>query len=182
MSGLLQDVRYAVRQLRKTPVFAAVVILTLALGIGANTAIFSVIQKVVLSPLPFRDPNRLVWLNGKMWQTDDAGVSPADFLDYRDANRSFEQMTGISQVVMAGPSNLSGDEPEQVTTNLVSAGFFQTLGVPLLVGRDFQSSDEQVNTPEIVILGNGIWKRDFGSDRNIIGRKIRLDGKSMTVV
>jgi putative ABC transport system permease protein len=177
-----QDLRYAVRQFRKSPAFAAVVILTLALGIGANTAIFSVIEAVVLRPLPFADPDRLVWLNGKMPQTDDAGVSPADFLDYRDANRSFEQMAGISQVVMAGPSNLSGDKPEQVTTNLVSAGFFQTLAVPLLLGRDFQKSDEQVNTSQVAILGNGIWKRDFGADRNIVGHNIRLDGRSLTVV
>ncbi len=177
-----QDLRYAVRQFRKSPAFAAVVILTLALGIGANTAILSVIETVVLRPLPFADPDRLVWLNGKMPQTDDAGVSPADFLDYRDANRSFEQIAGISQVVMAGPSNLSEDKPEQVITNLVSAGFFQTLGVPLLLGRDFQKSDEQVNTSQVVILGNGIWKRDFGSDGNIIGHNIRLDGQSLTVV
>ena len=177
-----QDLRHAVRRLRKSPGFAAVVILTLALGIGANTAIFSVIETVVLRPLPFADPGRLVWLNGKMPQTNDAGISPADFLDYRDANRSFEQIAGISQVVMAGPSNLSGDKPEQVTTNLVSTGFFQTLGIPLLLGRDFQKSDEQVNTSQVVILGNGIWKRDFGGDRNIIGHNIRLDGQSITVV
>jgi putative ABC transport system permease protein len=136
----------------------------------------------VLQPLPFADPDRLVWLNGKMPQTDDAGISPADFLDYRDGNRSFEQMAGISQVVMAGPSNLSGDKPEQVMTSLVSAGFFDTLGVPLLLGRDFQKYDEEVNTSQVVILGNGIWKRDFGGDRNIIGHNIRLDEQSRTVV
>ena len=152
----------------------------LALGIGVNTAIFNVIEAVVLRTLPFADADRLVWLNGKMPQTDDAGVSPADFLDYRDANRSFEQMAGISQSVLAGPSNLSGYKPEQVTTNLVSAGFFQTLGVPLLLGRDFQKSDEQANTSQVVILGNGIWKRDFDGDRNIIGRRrYGSDGQSL---
>ena len=182
MTGLAQDLRYALRQLRKSPGFVTVVIVTLTLGIGVNTAIFNVIEAVVLRTLPFADADRLVWLNGKMPQTDDAGVSPADFLDYRDANRSFEQMAGISQSVMAGPSNLSGYKPEQVTTNLVSAGFFQTLGVPLLLGRDFQKSDEQANTSQVVILGNGIWKRDFDGDRNIIGHNIRLDGQSLTVV
>jgi len=177
-----QDLRYAVRQLRKSPGFTAVVILTLGLGIGANTAIFSVIESVVLRPLPFRDPDRLVWLNGQMPQTDEAGVSPADFFDYRDATRSFEQIAGVSQVVMAGPSNLSGDKPEQVTTGLVSAGFFRTLGIPLLLGRDFQENDEQMTTSQVAILGNWIWKRDFGSDPKIIGRNIRLDGQSLTVV
>ena len=155
MTGLAQDFRFALRQLRKSPGFVT-------LGIGVNTAIFNVIEAVVLRPLPFVDADRLVWLNGKMPQTDDAGVSPADFLDYRDANRSFEQMAGISQSVMAGPSNLAGDKPEQVTTSLVSAGFFQTLGVPLLLGRDFQKSDEQANTSQVVILGNGIWKHTAG--------------------
>src|SRR5580658_11163967 len=182
MTGLAQDLRYALRQLRKSPGFATVAIVTLTLGIGVNTAIFNVIEAVVLRSLPFADADRLVWLNGKMPQTDDAGVSPADFLDYRDGNRSFEQLAGISQVVMAGPSNLSGDKPEQVTTNLVSAGFFDTLGVPLLLGRDFQKNDEEVNTPQVVILGNGIWKRDFGGDRKIIGNSIRLDEQSRIVV
>src|ERR1700730_2969008 len=177
-----QDLRFGARILRKHPGFTAMAVMTLALGIGANTAIFNVIQTGVLQPLPFAEPDELVWLNGKMPQTDEAGVSPADFLDYRDSNRSFEQMAGISQSVMAGPSNLSGYKPEQVTTNLVSAGFFQTLGVPLLLGRDFQKSDEQANTSQVVILGNGIWKRDFASDRNMIGQKITLDGQSMTVV
>ena len=102
MTGLTQDFRYALRQLRKSPGFATVAIVTLTLGIGVNTAIFNVIEAVVLRSLPFADADRLVWLNGKMPQTDDAGVSPADFLDYRDANRSFEQMAGISQSVMAG--------------------------------------------------------------------------------
>jgi putative ABC transport system permease protein len=177
-----QDLRFGARVLRKNPGFTAVAVMTLALGIGANTAIFNVIQTVVLQPLPFADPDRLVWLNGKMPQTDDAGVSPADFLDYRDGNRSFEQMAGISQVVMAGPSNLSGDKPEQVMTSLVSAGFFDTLGVPLLLGRDFQKNDEEVNTSQVVILGNGIWKRDFAGDRNIIGHNVRLDEQSRTIV
>jgi putative ABC transport system permease protein len=182
MGGLAQDIRYALRQLRKSPGFAAVAVITLALGIGANTAIFSVVETVVLRPLPFRDPDRLLWFNGKMPQTDEAGVSPADFFDYRDATRSFEQIAGISQVVMAGPSNLSGDKPEQVTTAVVSAGFFQTLGVPLLLGRDLQKSDEDANRFQVAVLGNGIWKRDFGGDRTVIGRGIRLDGQSLTVV
>jgi putative ABC transport system permease protein len=182
MNGVLQDVRYALRQLRKNPGFAAVALITLALGIGANSAIFSVIETVVLRPLPFADPDRLVWLNGKMPQTDEGGVSPADFMDYRAGNRSFEEIGAMSQAVMAGPSNLSGDKPEQVITNLASANFFDTLGVRLLLGRDFQSEDEQASAPQAAILGYGVWKRDFGGDRNILGRSIRLDGQSLTVI
>lgn len=139
--NMSQDLRYAVRQVRKSPGFAAVAILTLTLGIGANIAIFTVIDAVVLQPLPFREPNQLVWLNGKMPQTDEAGVSPADFLDYRAATRSFDHLVGMSQVVMAGPANLSGDKPEQVVTNLVTAGFFQALGIRPLLGRDFQNAE-----------------------------------------
>jgi putative ABC transport system permease protein len=180
--NMSQNLRYAMRQLRKSPGFAAVAILTLTLGIGANIAIFTVIDAVVLQPLPFREPDRLVWLNGKMPQTDEGGVSPADFLDYRTANRSFEQIVGMSQAVMAGPASLSGDKPEQVITNLVTSGFFQTLGIRPLLGRDFQSADEQAGSPQAAILGNGIWKRDFGGDRDIVGKTIRLDGQTLTIV
>jgi len=182
MNGLLHDFRYALRKLRKSPGFTVAAIFTLALGIGANTAIFSVIETVVLRPLPFRDPGRLLWLNGKVPQTDEAGVSPADFLDYRAANRSFEGIAAFSQGVMAGPSNLAGDKPEQVIANLASGNFFETLGVRLLLGRDFQSADEQVNRPQVAILGYGVWKRDFGSDRNVIGRTIRLDGQNLQII
>jgi putative ABC transport system permease protein len=180
--NMSQDLRYAMRQLRKSPGFTAVAILTLTLGIGANIAIFTVIDAVVLQPLPFREPDRLVWLNGKMPQTDEAGVSPADFMDYRDGNRSFDGFVGMSQVVMAGPANLSSDKPEQVITSLVTAGFFQTLGIRPQLGRDFQNADEQAGSPQAAILGNGIWKRDFGSDRNIVGKTIRLDGQSLAIV
>ena len=182
MTGLIQNLRYALRKLRKSPGFTVAVIFTLALGIGANTAIFSVIETVVIRPLPFRDPGRLLWLNGKMPQTDEAGVSPADFLDYRAANRSFEGIAAFSQVVMAGPSNLAGDKPEQVITNLASGNFFETLGVRPLLGRDFQSADEQVNRPQVAILGYGVWKRDFGGDGNVIGRTIRLDGQNLQII
>jgi putative ABC transport system permease protein len=182
MNGGFQDLRYALRQLRKNPGFAAVALVTLALGIGANSAIFSVIETVVLRPLPFADPDRLVWLNGKMPQTDEGGVSPADFMDYRAGNRSFEGIGAMSQAVMAGPSNLSGDKPEQVITNLASANFFETLGIRLLLGRDFQGEDEQASAPQVAILGYGVWKRDFGGDRNIVGTSIRLDGQTLTVI
>lgn len=182
MNRLLQDLRYGLRQLRKSPGFTVAAIFTLALGIGANTAIFSIIESVVLRPLPLRDPDRLVWLNGKVPQTDEAGVSPADFLDYRAANRSFESIGAFSQMVLAGPSNLAGDKPEQVITNLVSRNFFETLGIPPLLGRDFQSADEQVNRPQVAILGYGVWKRDFGGDRNIVGHTIRLDGQTLQIV
>jgi putative ABC transport system permease protein len=180
MNGLLQDVRYALRQLSKNPGFAVVAVLTLAIGIGANTAIYSVIEAVLLRQLPFGAPDRLVWLNGKMPQTDEAGVSPPDFRDYRTSNRTFDRIAAMGYA--PNPSNLTGDKPEQVLTTIASANFFDCLGVRPLLGRDFLPSDEQVNLPQVAILGYGLWKRNFGGDRNIVGRTIGIEGVSLTVV
>ena len=181
MNGLLQDVRFALRQLRKSPGFTAAALLTLALGIAANTAIFSVIEAVILRPLPFATPERLVWLNGKLVpMTDEGAVSPPDFRDYRANNRTFERIAAMGYV--ASPSNLLGDKPEQVLSNMASADFFTCLGVHPLLGRDFLSSDEQVNEPQVAILGYGVWKRDFGGDRNIVGRTIRMDESTLSIV
>lgn len=181
MNTLIQDLRYALRQLRKSPGFALVAVLTLALGIGANTAIFSVIESVLLRPLPFQEADRLVWLNGKIVpMTDEAAVSPPDFRDYRADNRSFQRIAAMGYV--ASPSNLSGDRPEQVLSSTASADFFDCLGMHLLLGRDFRLSDEQVAQPQVAILGYGLWKRDFGGDREVVGRTIRMDGLALTVV
>ena len=180
MNGLLQEIRCAFRQLRKRPGFTLVALLTLALGIGANIAIFSVIEAVLLRPLPFQSPNLLVWLNGKFPMSDQAAVSPLDFQDYRRDNRSFSCL-----VVMGyspGPANLIGDKPEQVLSQTASANFFDCLGKHPVIGRDFTLSDEQVNLPQVAILGYGLWQRDFGGDRNIVGRTIRVDGTDLTVV
>ena len=180
MNGFIQDVRYGLRQSRKSRGFTAIAILTLALGIAANTAIFSVIDAVLVRPLPFGAPDRLVWLNGKLPMTDEAGVSPPDFRDYRASNRTFDGLAAMGYA--AGPANLSGDKPEQVLTTIASANFFECLGVRPLLGRDFLPSDEQVNLPQVAILGYRLWVRNFGGDRNILGRTIRMDGQSLTVV
>jgi putative ABC transport system permease protein len=177
---LLQDLRYALRQLRKSPGFTVVAILTLALGIAANTTIFSVIEAVVLRPLPFRAPDRLIWLNGQVPPLDEAAISPPDFLDYRASNQTFDCLAAMGYG--PGPSNLSGDKPEQVLTTIASSNFFDCLGVRPLLGRDFLSADEQVKTPHVAILGYGLWKRNFGADRTIVGSTIRMDGESLTVV
>ena len=109
MNGLLQDLRYVLRQLCKSGGFTAAALVTLALGIAANTAIFSVIEAVILRPLPFEAPDRLVWLNGKFPKANEAAVSPPDFRDYRTQNRTFERIAAMGY--SAGPSNLSGDTP-----------------------------------------------------------------------
>jgi putative ABC transport system permease protein len=181
ISGLLQDLRFALRTLRSTPGFAAVAILTLALGIGANTAIFSVVDSVLLRPLPFRDAPRLVWGWGNFPLNNSAAVSPADFADFRADSRSFEQFAAIG--ISDGDSNLAGGEkPEQVRSNFVSWNFFDALGVRPAWGRTFLPADEQTTQPQVVILGRKIWQRDFGSDPGVIGRAVTIDGQAETIV
>src|ERR1700759_1744317 len=140
---LAQDLRYAFRTFRKNPAFTLVALLTLALGIGANTAVFSVIDSVILRPLPFKNAERLLWINGKFQLSDLADVSPPDFLDYRSANHSFDRFVALGND--PSPSNLSADRSEQVLVSIVTANFFETLGITPLVGRDFSQSDEQFN-------------------------------------
>ena len=180
LDDLAQDLRYAFRTLRKNPGFTLVAILTLALGIGANTAVFSVIDSVILRPLPFAHSDRLVWLNGKFLLSDLADVSPPDFLDYRAANQSFERFAAVNED--PSPTNLSGDRSQQVLASIVTANFFETLGITPLFGRDFTQADEQFQVPQSAILGHGIWVRAFGSDPGIVGKTIRLGGDSVTVV
>jgi putative ABC transport system permease protein len=180
LDDLAQDLRYALRTLRKNPGFTLVAILTLALGIGANTAVFSVIDSVILRPLPFAHSDRLVWLNGKFNLSDLADVSPPDFLDYRASNQSFDRLVAMNND--PSPSNLSGDRSEQVLVSTVSANFFEALGITPLAGRDFTQADEQFNLPQVVILGHGIWVHSFGADPSIVGKTIRLDGMGATVV
>ncbi|HEY6972400.1 MAG TPA: ABC transporter permease [Candidatus Angelobacter sp.] len=180
LETLIQDARFGLRVLRKSPGFTAVAVLTLALGIGANSAIFSVIDGVVLHPLPFPKPDQLIWLNGKFPGGDLAAVSAPDFIDYRAENHGFDHIFAMG--FRGSPSNLSGDKPEQVLSTFATADFLHTLGIQPLLGRDFLPSDEQASTPQVAILGYGLWRRNFGADPDIIGHHITLDGSSLTVV
>lgn len=180
VASFLADLRFSLRMLRKAPGFATVAVLTLALGIGANTAVFSVIDSVILRPLPFAHSDRLVWFNGKFSFSDLADVSPPDFRDYRTSNQSFDRLVAMNND--PSPSNLSGDCSQQVLVSLVTADFFEALGITPIVGRDFTQADEQFETPQSAILGHGIWANAFGSDPSIVGKTIRLDGAGVTVV
>jgi predicted permease len=181
VESLLQDVRFALRMLRKSPGFTAIAVLTLALSIGANTAIFSVLDAVILRPLPFASPNRLVHLTGKFAMGDDAGISPPDYLDYCAANCTFEQMAVLNYQTPI--SNLSGHgTPEQVKNAIASWNLFGTLGIRPLLGRGFVPADEQTTLPQVAILGHGIWLSRFGADPKIVGKRILLDGHGLTVV
>jgi putative ABC transport system permease protein len=181
MATFFHDFRFALRTLSQKPGFTVIAVLTLALGIGATTAMFSVVDAVLLRPLPFHSQEQLIHANGKFSLSDEAGISPPDFSDYRANAKTFQQFAAIGY--LDGISNITGGaQPEQVRSQIVSWNFFEALGVPPLVGRNFVADDEKQIEPEVVILGNGIWKREFGGDPAIIGRKVAIDGKYVTVV
>ena len=181
MGTFIQDVRYSIRGLKQRPGFTVIAVLTLALGIGATTAMFSVVDAVLLRPLPFHSQQELIYANGKFSLSDDAAVSPPDFVDYRNGAKNFQQFAAIGY--LDGISNIAGGaQPEQVRSQLVSWNFFDALGIHPLIGRGFVAGDEKSFEPQVAILGNGIWKRDFGGDPEIIGRKVALDGQNITVI
>jgi putative ABC transport system permease protein len=181
MEDFLTDVRYGLRGLRKNPGFTAVAILTLALGIGANTAIFSVVNAVLLRPLPFQNAGRLVRAFGTFPISNESDVSPPDFLDYRAQNHVFDHLEGL----IDGNTifNLAGsDKPTQVKGTVVTAGFFDLLGIQPLLGRTFVAADEGVSRPQVVVLSHQLWRERFGGDASAIGKSVVLDGSRMTVV
>jgi predicted permease len=178
---LQQDIRFGLRMLRKSPGFSAVAILTLALGIGANTALFSVVNAVLLRPLPFLNSARLVWSWGDCSLCAQAAVAPADFIDYRRENRSFEYYGAMA----GGDSlfNLAGsDKPTQIKGSMVTAGLFDALGMQPRYGRVFELADEKTTDPQVVILSHHLWQERFGSDPSVIGKSVTLDDKTRTVV
>src|SRR5580658_3869461 len=181
LEQLMEDVRFGLRMLRKNPGFTAVAVLTLALGIGANTALFSVVNAVLIQPLPFENASRLVWSWGKCKLCAQAAVSPSDFIDYRAQNHSFEHYGAI-----AGGDSLfnlaDSDEPIQIKGSMVTAGFFDALGIQPRYGRLFELSDEKTTDPLVVVLSRHLWEERFASDPNIIGKSITLDDKTRTVV
>jgi predicted permease len=178
--GVLRDVRYACRSLRTGPGFAAAAILTLALGIGANTAIFSVVEGVVLSPLPFRQPDRLVMVReNNLTLKREMSVSYPDFLDWQRTARSFEQMAAIR----FGSFDLtSPGTPEHLDGEELSAGFFSTLGVKPILGREFSPEEDRRHGAPVVMIGNGFWKNRFAGSTKALGQSITLNGVDRTII
>jgi predicted permease len=172
---MFRDLRYALRQLRKSPVFTVVAVLAIALGIGANTAIFSVVNAVLLRPLPYQDSDRLVTILHEY----DHPVAPANYLDWRAQNHVFEDI-GVAE---SWTPNLSGSgQAESVNALQVSANLFPILGVQPLLGRVFLADEDQRGKERVVILSYGLWKRHFGGDRGIVGQAITLQGHPYTVI
>lgn len=175
----MNDIRYAIRQLFKNPGFSIIAIVTLALGIGANTAIFSVVNAVLLRPLPYAHPEQLVQVFGTQSQLAEAPCSPANFLDWKERNEAF---AGIAAYTNEGYNLTGSNTPERLRGTRVSADFFSLLGVQPILGRAFTAEDDQEGRDEVVILSHQVWQRRFGSDPSIIGRSLLLNNKNRTVL
>src|SRR5215472_13004949 len=179
MNTLVEDLRFAVRMLLKSPAFAAIAILTLALGMGANTALFSVVNGVLLNPLEYPHPGQLVAIYGKTEGFDQGPIAYQNFLDWQRDSQTFSSMA----IYRNQDYTLIGTgDGERVRGYMISAGFFSTLGVQPLLGRTFRPDDDQPGAAPVVILGGGFWKRKFGSSLEIVGKSLVLNGTSSTVV
>jgi predicted permease len=175
----LQDLRYGVRMLLKSPGFALIAICTLALGIGANTAIFSVVNGVLLTRLPFRNAERIVVMFQDKQNFPKGSISYPNFLDWQRENRSFEAMA----LYRWGDGTITGvGEPEDVTAQRISATFFPILGVNPILGRNFSTDEDRRGANPTAMISEGLWKRKFGSDPNIIGRSIIVAGEARTII
>ncbi|HET6890402.1 MAG TPA: ABC transporter permease, partial [Pyrinomonadaceae bacterium] len=174
----MKDIHYAVRSLIKRPGFVAVAIITLALGIGANTAIFSVINAVVLRPLPYTDPDRLVMVWETIAGNDRRSVAPGNYVDWRDQNKTFAGMSAT----FYGNFNLTGDgEPERINGSTITSNLMDVLGIGAQLGRTFQADDDAHQDQRVVLISDGLWKRRFGANKDVIGRNITVDDASYTV-
>jgi putative ABC transport system permease protein len=178
MENLLQDVRTSIRMLRKKPGFTILAALALALGIGANTAIFSVVNAVLLSPLPFEEPERLVWIWSTRTDRDKAFFSIPDFIDSRERNQTLEQMVAFAN----WGANLTGaGEPERIQGVRITPNAFQALGAQAIAGRALLPEDGR-SGERVAVLSHGLWQRRFGASKDVIGSKLSLSDDSYTVV
>ncbi|MET0649708.1 MAG: ABC transporter permease [Pyrinomonadaceae bacterium] len=182
MRTLLQDVRYAVRTLLKSPGFASVAVLALALGIGANTAIFSVVKAVLLSPLPYPEPERLVWVRESNPGADipDEPASAPNYNDWRTQVRSFDGIAAYANTALTLTDG--GGEPERIPAVSTSANFFQVVGVAPALGRGFLPEEETTGQNRVVVLSHGLWQRRFGASPQALGQTMTLSGNAYTVV
>jgi putative ABC transport system permease protein len=175
-----QDLKYAFRGLVKRPGFAVIAIMTLALGIGANTAIFSVVNGVLLQPLPYPEPDRLVALrDSNLAKQPDSQVAPGNFVEWKKQTSVFTALEAYRTVSY----NLTGDGvPERLLAGRVTSGMFKMLGAQPIIGRDFLAEDDETGREKVVIIGEGLWRRRFGSDPNIIGTTLKLSGEGFAVI
>jgi predicted permease len=181
MDTFAQDLRYGLRRLIKSPGFSAVIVLTLALGIGANTAIFSVVNAILLRPLPYAQPHRLVTIEHFYPSLNDleAPVSAAGFRDYRDKTKSFESVA----VQTGWSANLTGvGDPERLQGSRVSGDYFRVYGVPAALGRTLRRDEDAVGNNKVVVLSDVLWRRLYGAQRDVVGKSIQLNGEPYEIV
>ncbi len=177
---MLTDLRYALRQMRKSPGFTVVAVLAIALGIGANTAIFSIVNAVLLNPLPYPQPDRIVVLFHEKPNFKTGSVSYLNFEDWRRDNQSFSSMAAYRET---GGQTVTGmGEPEEVEGMMISAGLFEILGVKPVLGRTFSADEDRLGANPTALISEGLWKRKFASDPNILGHTILLDGEGRTII
>src|SRR6185295_2052336 len=171
MDSILKDIRYGLRSLMKRPAFTAIAVITLALGIGANSAIFSVINAVLLRPLPYDDPSRLISFRSNQ--------SAPDLADVASQSKSFSALGGM---VMQPLAYTGGSEPVQFQIGQVTGGFFETLALKPERGRFITSEDDQNGAPFVVVLSHNLWVKQFNSDEQILGKTIPLSGDTYTII
>ena len=178
---LWADIRYAFRVMRRTPVFTATVVLTVALAIAANATIFTIVNAVMIRSLPYRQPDRILQVAEKNDKLNAPvyASSILNFIEWREQTKSFEELAGVGYATF---TVTGGGEPEQLTGNKISPALAKVLGVGPLLGRDFMESEEKPGTAGVAIIGEGLWKRRFAGDRNIVGKTITLDGLPTTIV
>ena len=182
MDSLIKDLRFAIRSLVKRPGFTAITLIALALGIGANTAIFSLVNAVILRPLPYPDSDRLVWVYGNIRTGGNrASVSPLDFLDYRSQNKTFAQFAASFSIPVAVTLTGSG-EPERLQASGVTGNFFQAFGVAPVLGRGFTLDNEKPGQDQVAVLSYELWQKRFGGDPAIVNKSIVLEGKAFQVI
>lgn len=181
MYSIACDLRYALRTLAKSPGFAMAAILTLALGVGANTAVFSLVNAVLLRPLAFEAPDRLVlvWESAPFFNTRDSPVAPANYFDWRSRSRSFEEMGAIEPHMY---KLLGGGEPEVIEGSVATASLFRVLRTKPLLGRIFLDSEDETGAPKVALISEGLWRRRFAADRGIVGKLVSLGGEKHTIV
>ena len=179
MPALSQDLLYALRMLFRSPGFAAIAVLTLALGIGANTALFSIVNGVLLNPLPYPHSEEIVAVSERRPGVDQNPPVYLNFLDWQRETQTFSSMA----IYRNQEYNVTGTaEAQRVSGYMISAGFFSTLGVNPVLGRTFRSDDDQVGAAPVVILGGGLWTRAYGASADVVGKSLTLNGTLYTIV
>src|SRR5215831_341728 len=177
----LQDCRFEIRTFRTRPAFTLSLLAILAFGVGSATAIFTVVNGVLFTALPYRAPANLVRVFGTWEHGSREGVSPPDFADYRERSTSFESIAGASIATPLLNLKAAGD-PEQVRSRNITAGFFSTLGIQPLLGREFRREDEVWKGPAVAILSYGLWQRQYGAEASVLGERLTINGVSYTIV